>query len=81
MNFKIIETEHDLPDVLLFRDRDEGNKEIVNILAIGILEDLPDMFLESQVIFDSANMAKSFIKDFTQKSAETWCKKNKISYE
>jgi len=37
MNFKIIETSEKLPDVLLFRDRDENGKEIVNILAIGTL--------------------------------------------
>jgi len=81
MNFKIIETEHDLPDVLLFRDRYENGEEIVNILAIGVIEDCDDMFAESQVIFDSSDLAKSFIRDFTQKSAINWCVQNKISYD
>ena len=81
MNFKIIETSQNYLDVLLVRDRNENGKEMVNILAIGILEDLPDMFLESQVVFDSADLAKSYIKDFTQKTAEIWCKENKIKYE
>jgi len=80
MNFKIIETSEKLPDVLLFRDRDENGKEIVNILAIGTLEDLPDMFLESKVLFDSGDLAKRYIQDFSKKSAETWCNDNVISY-
>lgn len=81
MNFKIIETSHSYPDVLIVRDRDDNGKEMVNILAIGILEDLPDMFMESQVIFDSAELAKLYIKDFSEKSAELWCAKNKITYQ
>jgi len=80
MNFKIIKTSEELPDVLLFRDRDENGKEIVNILAIGTLEDLPDMFLESQVLFDSGELAKRYIQDFSRTSAETWCIENVISY-
>ena len=38
LQFRIIETSANYPDVLLHRDRDENGKETVQIKAIGIIE-------------------------------------------
>jgi hypothetical protein len=35
MNYKIVVTESEYPDVLLYRDRDDQGNEIVTIQAVG----------------------------------------------
>lgn len=79
MHYKIIETDHGNPDVLLHRDRDEQG-EYVRIFAIGIMEATENMFAIEIVRFESYNTAMRFIKDFTKLSAEEWCNKQCIDY-
>lgn len=81
MNFKIIETSVLMPDVLLYRDREESGKEEVKIMAIGIVGSDEDMFAIETVQFDTCEMAKRYINDFSQKSAELWCQKENITYQ
>jgi len=80
LQFRIIETSASYPDVLLHRDRDENGKETVQIKAIGIIEGQEDMFAEESITFNSYHSACRFIEDFTQKSAEDFCKREGISY-
>lgn len=80
MNFKIIETGHSIPDVLLYRDRDADGVEIVNILAIGTLENSDNMFASEQIKFESPDSAQRFIADYSVMSAAKWCEKEGITY-
>lgn len=80
MNYKIIETNHECPDVLVFRDRDQQGNELVRILAVGIIDNEKDMFAADMVVFPDSETARAYIIDFTVKSAEMWCKKEGISY-
>lgn len=79
MNHKIIETSFDLPDVLLHRDRNDG-EEIVQIKAIGFYDGSDNMFCIEDITFSNERSAQRFIKDFTLASAESWCNDNKIKY-
>jgi hypothetical protein len=79
-NFRILNTGSNLPDVLLYRNRDENGQESVNIMAVGIIEDTENMFAEEKVIFENHISARQFIKDFTIKSAEQWCENQEITY-
>ena len=84
MNYRIIETYHLYPDVLLFRDIDpETGFEQVKILAIGRNEsqDMEDYHCEEIVTFqDVAEAARDFIKNFTSEQADSFCKRNTMSY-
>lgn len=79
-HFRIIETGSDFPDVLLHRDRDEDGKEMVNILAIGIIGNDENMFASEEIVCKDYQTACSFIADFSKKSAEDWCKKHGVEY-
>ena len=82
MNFKIIETNHELPDVLIYRDVDEcGNEEVV-ILAIGAnkTEGADEWFASETVQFNSPDSAKAFVRDYSKKSAEDFCKSQNVTY-
>jgi len=80
MNFKIIETESQFPDVLLYRDRDSNGTELVNILAIGTLEDSDDSFASETASFDSHESAIDFIRYYTKHSANSFCKRQGIKF-
>lgn len=82
-NFRIISTDYsspDVPDVLLYRDRNEDGLEMVNILAIGRIDNEDDMFAIESVTFEDYKSALNFINDFSVESAIKWCKKQKIYY-
>lgn len=79
-HFKIIETGSEIPDVLLYRDRDDQEVELVNILAIGEQGDSKDYFAYETVKFQDASGAIDFINDFSVKSAEAFCKRNDVVY-
>jgi len=80
MNYKIIETGYELPDVLLHRDRNDDGEEIVQIKAIGFYDGADNMFCIEDITFNSECSAQRFIKDFTLESAESWCTDNQIKY-
>lgn len=83
MNYKIIKTEAEYPDVLLHRDRDDNGNEAVIIKAIGTPENEPennDHFVQETIEFGDYITAQCFIEDFSQKSAENWCGTHKIMY-
>lgn len=80
MNFKIIETDPEYPDVLLHRDRDENGSEIVTILAFGFAEDSDDYQVCENVFFDEPDSAQSFIRDYSKDSANKWCRIQNVVY-
>lgn len=79
-HFKVIETGHDLPDVLLHRDRDDNGNEIVKIFACGIIGGEENMFAIEEVSFENAFTASEFIDCFDKRRAENWCKRQEVSY-
>ena len=79
-HFKILETGHDIPDVLLHRDRDEDGNETVKIVAIGIVDGTENMFAVEEIGFENAFTAAEYIESFTKKNAENWCKRQGVSY-
>lgn len=81
MNFKILETSPKFADVLVFRDIDSGGNHVVKILAIGTVDEGEDEFIEEEVRFDSPELAKRYVADFTVESAESFCVENDILYE
>lgn len=80
MNFKIIETSTQFPDVLLYRDSDENGNQNVKILAIGKIGEDEDMFAVEQIDFENSGSAISFIRDYSKTSAEKWCQNKDIKY-
>lgn len=80
MNFKIIETPSLMPDILLYRNRDENGTESVNIVAIGTVDNQDETYAMETIIFENPMSAKRFIIDFSQFSAAQWCEKERISY-
>lgn len=79
-HFKIIETGHDLPDVLLYRDRDEDGTEMVKIMACGIVDNEADMFAVESITFENSFTAADFIECYDMKMAEAWCNRQEIKY-
>jgi hypothetical protein len=79
-HFKIIETGHEIPDVLLHRDRDEDGNEIVKIFAVGIIDGSENMFAGEEISFENAFTASEYIEAFTKKNAENWCKRQEVVY-
>lgn len=77
MNYVILQTKVNLPDVLLYRDRDEEGKEIVIIKAIGSGE-IDDYFAIEEIAFQSVLSAQNFINDFSVDSANKWCEDQNI---
>jgi hypothetical protein len=76
MNYKIVVTESEYPDVLLYRDRDDQGNEIVTIQAVGTSgedQENDDYFAIETVEFSDYKTAQSFIRDFSGQSAEEWC--------
>lgn len=80
MNYKIIETEPQFPDLLLYRDRDETGQEMVMILTIGTMENSDDMFAGEKVLFENSESAKSFIQDYSVFTANKFCKDQGIKF-
>jgi hypothetical protein len=80
MNHKIIETNCKLPDVLLYRHRNEDGDEQVIIQAIGTIDDTDNTFAQEPVTFDNEYSAQRFITDYSKTSAELWCKQQAITY-
>lgn len=80
MNYKIIVTSQELPDVLLHRDKDEET-EVVHMKAIGFIDGEPDMYAVETVYFDSAKSAIGFVRDYSVESANEWCAEFGITNE
>ena len=76
MNFRIIKSSaKNVPDVLLFRDRNDLGEELVSINTIGYnVDDESDDYFESDIINfgDSTENAQAFIRDFSELSASEW---------
>ena len=80
MNFKIIETDLDLPDVLVYRDRNDDDEDIVTVLAMGKVNEKKIEMIFSQVIqFDFPEYAKSFVRDYSRQSAIEFCKLHNLT--
>lgn len=80
MNYRIVETRCEYPDVLLFIDITDLGDYFVTILAIGSNGETEDYYAKQDIEFKSISLCRSFIEDFSQKSAELWCKDEEISY-
>lgn len=78
MNYKIIETAAQYPDLLLYRDRDETGQEMVMILTIGHMENSDDMFAGEKILFETSDSAQSFIRDYSQFTANKFCQTQPI---
>lgn len=79
MDFKIVETSALNPDVLLYRDYNEDSDLVVIIKGYGFIEN-DESLEEEEVIFSEIETAQSFIRDFSEKSANQWCENRKITY-
>lgn len=81
MNFKIIETDSPFPDVLIYRDENDAGESIAVIRVWGWEPNETTESLISEVIeFENSETTKSFIEDFSSKSAENWCESREIKY-
>lgn len=80
MNFKIIETDSLLPNVLLHRSRTEDCKESVDIIAFGQQKDIEDFIATEIIVFEDKESAINFITDYSVTSANKWCEKQDIKY-
>lgn len=80
MNYRIMNTSHPYPDVLLYRKRDENGSELVIIVAVGVIDKLDDMFASEEILFENSNSSYNFITDYSVESANNWCKLQKIKY-
>lgn len=79
MNFKIIKTGLEYPDVLVTRDRDDDG-EIVKIIAIGTINDDLDQIIETIIEFPQFEFSKAFIENFNTKLAKAFCDQHNIKY-
>lgn len=80
MNFKTLNPGPKYPDVLVTRDKDENGFEIVKLIAFGKQDGESDMICSENIKFESMEMAKSFVEDFSEESAARWCKKERLKY-
>jgi hypothetical protein len=80
MNFKIVETASQYPDVLVYRERTDDDEETVVVVAFGDNEELEDLQEYAVVEFPNAAMAKNYVKDFTVASAENFCETYNLLY-
>lgn len=82
MNFKIIETPAEYPDVLVHRDRDENGKELVKLLAFGTIyqDDDSNAIAEETVSFVNYEAAQAFVHDFSYESAVAFRERPEIRY-
>ena len=86
MNFKIIGTSGEFPDVLVraYKETNDGEDEFfVEISAVGSRghgEQNSDHLFYSNAAFDGWNAARRFIRDFSLQSAEEWCIEHGASY-
>jgi len=85
MNFKIIETATELPNVLLYIDElenDEGTLwDCVIVQAIGQTPEDPDKIVFERIDFPDREMCRHFIKDYSKESAEAFCTERDIFIE
>lgn len=80
MNFKIIETSVNQPDVLVYRDRNDDGEEQVIIHAFGKIDESDDMIISEVVEFENPETAMNFVKDYSAHSANEFCKRNNLKY-
>lgn len=75
MNFRIVETSNDHPDLLLFVDFDEdGDSDCVTIHTIGERAVDEEGIVQANVLFPSREMCQQFVKDYSAESANMFCK-------
>ena len=79
MNYKLIENLHNRPNVLVHRELNEQGFDVVKVTAIGKIDDTNDMFAMEEAVFDTPEMAKSFVRDYSTTSAEGFCDRNGLS--
>lgn len=81
MNFKIIETSNNWPDVLIYRDRSDSGAEQVKITTFGTTDgNDTDMHCEETIEFKTSLSAIQFVKDYSKDSADAWCKSEGITF-
>lgn len=81
MNFKILETNAFLPDLLVYRDESEDGAELVIIHAYGFEDNETSETLNYETIeFQDSESAKSFIKDYSIESAQRWLENRNLKY-
>jgi hypothetical protein len=79
MNYKIIDTGSEYPDVLLYRTQTENSDPCVNIFAIGYVggEETAE---NEEVIFDTVESCQRFIQDYSDISAIKWVQYRDLTY-
>lgn len=80
MNYKIIKTNDPYPDVLVHRNINDDQNEIVRILAFGVIDAEEDQMWMEDITFENNLTPQYFINDFSQASAEAWCRENAIQF-
>lgn len=80
MYMRIIVTSDDRPDVLLHKDVDEKGNIICQLKAIGFAEGTEGYILTENIIFENDETCIDFIRDYSEFSANKWCKENDIKY-
>lgn len=79
MNFKIIDTDSDFPDVLLYLDDLDGKDNVI-IQAVGDTPEEPDILKFERIDFPDRQMCRRFIADYTVESANAFCRERDLYY-
>ncbi|QRR00650.1 hypothetical protein [Dyadobacter sandarakinus] len=72
MNFKILTLPDNQIEICLHRDRNEAGDEIVRITSLVASANGMEPMLEKTLAFPDGAFARSFIEDFSEKSAQTF---------
>lgn len=81
MDYRIIESGVDYPDVLVHRDRDEDG-DFVIIECFGKIDDEENVMAIERVSFEDHKSAKLFIQfGIDEEFVNRWCKNNNIYYD
>lgn len=79
-NYKIIKTNDPYPDVLIHRNLDDDQNDTVRILAFGVIDAEEDGMWIEDIVFENNFMPGHFINDFSQASAEAWCREHGMQF-
>lgn len=82
LDFKILETGNEYPDVLVHRVvEEEDTKNYVEIKCFGEQQGTKDLIFTETITFENLDSARLFISEFSEQFANQWCKSQKVKYQ
>jgi hypothetical protein len=86
MSFKVVETDSEYPEVLLYLDVTEDGKDCVVIKAYGVKlgvdsDNIENWIAETLIVFPNISYARSFIRDFSIESGNMFCEGHGVKYQ